>query len=342
MKGSEVVDPRSHYFVQRRRRFKFLEDWRRQRRSIARGADVRLSRSDARNAAVGFLCGGDSGVPMRMIDARIVELEPGERTSTHRHAHDAVCFVLEGQGVTTIGSERYPWLRWDALHTPAGSWHRHENTGTAKARLLAITDAPLVATFGLSRIDDIGDAPPEPDEPMVLPGTVGVAAYDAELAATARAWEERRTARRHTSFGELTLRSSPRGTRTALLVDRSLGYRTTGISIAMFQIPPGLSQAKHRHPGEALLYIVEGRGYSVIDDVRYEWGTGDGAIVNQYVWHQHFNSSPDDVATVIRMHMWESVIETMQAAMDPIALYEDEPGLEERMQAFVGEQPHDD
>jgi hypothetical protein len=34
--------------------------------------------------------------------------------------------------------------------------------------------------------------------------------------------------------------------------------------------------------------------------------------------------------------MWESVIEMMQAAMDPVALYEDEPGLEERMREVIG------
>ena len=77
----------------------------------------------------------------------------------------------------------------------------------------------------------------------------------------------------------------------------------------------------------------------------YHWAQGDGAIVNQYVWHQHFNGSPDKAATVIRMHMWESIIETMQAAMDPIPMYEDEPGLEERMRAFMGgenaEKPED-
>jgi gentisate 1,2-dioxygenase len=335
MKGSEVVDPRSHYFVQRRRRESFLDVWRRERRNIARGADLRLERSTMRGARVGYLCGGDSGIPMRMIDARVVELEPGERTSTHRHAHDAVCFVLEGQGVTTVGDRRYPWLRWDALHTPAWSWHRHENTGRTRARIFAVTDAPLIATLGLSRIDDIGDDPPAPDEPPSgRPSADG--GYDAELAAARAMWEERRSARRHTSFGDLVLRSSPRGSRTALLVDRSLGYRTTGLSIALFQIPPGGKQANHRHPGEALLYIVEGEGHSVIDGVRYDWREGDAPIVNQYVWHQHFNSSPDRVATVIRMHMWESIIETMQAAMDPIPLYEDEPGLEERMRELIG------
>jgi len=331
MKGTEVVDPRSHYFVQRRRRFKFLDEWRRQRRSIAHGADVRLERSETRRASLGFLCGGDSAVPTRVIDTRIIEIAPGETTSTHRHAYDAVCFVLSGQGETEIGSERYAWMRFDTLHTPAWSWHRHRNTGAEPARLIAITDAPLVKAFGLSRTDDIGDAPPPPDEPLRLGDLPGDGAYEREARAAAAAWRQRAGGRRHLSFGDVTLRPSPKGSKSALLVDGSLGFRTTGISIAMFEIAPGRSQSKHRHPGEAILYIVDGEGHSVIDGVRHEWKTGDAPIVNQYVWHQHFNDSRDRPATVIRMHMWESVIEMMQAAMDPIPLYEDEPGLEERM-----------
>ncbi len=132
------------------------------------------------------------------------------------------------------------------------------------------------------------------------------------------------------------LRESPKGSRSALLVDRSLGYLTTGMSMAMFVIPPGKAQAKHRHPGEAILYIVDGQGYSVIDGRRYEWRTGDAMLVNHWSWHQHFNGSRERPCSVIRMHMWESIIESMQAAMDS-TLYEDEPELEARVRALTGE-----
>jgi len=97
--------------------------------------------------------------------------------------------------------------------------------------------------------------------------------------------------------------------------------------MAMFQIPPGKAQARHRHPGEAILYIVQGRGYSVIDERRYEWEAGDAVLVHHYCWHQHFNADSERPAIVIRMHMWESIIQIMQAAMDPVPLYEDDPSM---------------
>ena len=331
----EAYDPKQHYFVQRMRRTSFLEDWRGRRRSIARGADVRLAASAARRAKVGFLAGGDSPVPMRAIDARILEIAPGTTTSTHRHSYDAICFVIEGSGTSEIGSGRHTWARYDTLHTPANVWHRHSNSGDRPARLLAITDAPLVEGFGLTSLEDIGDAPPPAEEPLRIPTDVEATTYGRQLARAKSSHDERVRARRHTRFADITLSASPKGSRSALLVDGSLGYRTTGLSMAMFEIRPGGAQSKHRHPGEAILFAVDGEGYSVIDDERIEWTAGDAPIVNRYVWHQHFNAASTRPATVIRMHMWESVIQMMEAAMDPVPLYEDEHGLEERMRAAV-------
>ncbi len=327
-------DPKSHYLVQRRRRFAFLEEWREKRREIAPGANVRLERSPVRGARVGVLVGDEAGVPTRVIDARLLELSPRARTSTHQHAHDAILFVVDGGGESDIGGETYRWSRHDALHTPAHLWHHHRNLTDRPARLLAVSDAPLVASLGLSRIEDIGDEAPRRQPRLELPRASAESSYERELASAAAMWEAHRTARRHTPFAEVELRTSPKGSRSALLVDRSLGYRTTGLSMAMFVIPPGKAQAKHRHPGEAILYIVEGEGYSIIEDRRYEWRTGDAVLVNHWSWHQHFNLSPDRPCTVIRMHMWESIIETMQAAMDA-PLYEDEPELEAKMREVV-------
>ncbi len=327
-------DPQSHYLVQRKRRWEFLDDWRERRREAAPAANVRMEGSPLRGARVGVLVGDEAAVPTRFIDARIIELAPRSVTSTHRHAHDAVLFVVEGSGESEIGAETYRWGRHDALHTPAHVWHRHRNESDRPARLVAITDAPLVRTLALSRIEDAGDRAPAAEEPPARRASSGESAYEREVEAAAAAWEERSSARRHTPFAEVVLRESPKGSRSALLVDRSLGYRTTGLSMAMFVISPGKAQSKHRHPGEAILYIVDGEGHSVIDGRRYEWRTGDAMLVNHWSWHQHFNASRERPCTVIRMHMWESIIESMQAAMDS-TLYEDEPELEARVRQLT-------
>jgi gentisate 1,2-dioxygenase len=336
------ADPQSHYYVQQNRRGGRLEQWRRDRSELRRGEEVEMVDSPVRNARIGMLAGPTTPMPTRIIDARILELAPGQRTSTHRHTHDAVLFVLSGSGRSVIGGQRVEWGEQDSLHTPAGVWHGHEATGAQSARLLVITDAPLVRALGLSSIEDIGhEAPPAPDAGPTPADTASTGTASADTDPTAadpsgygydlahRTLDSSGTtdARVHTAFSDVTLRTNPKGTRTALLVDSSLGYRTSGLSIAMFRIAPGQAQSKHRHPGEAFLYIVSGTGYSVVNEQRYDWGPGDIVMVHQYVWHQHFNADPDNPAVVLRVHMWESLIDIMQCAMDPVPLYEDDHAM---------------
>ena len=49
---------------------------------------------------------------------------------------------------------------------------------------------------------------------------------------------------------------------------------------------------KHRHQGGAVIFVLEGRGYSVVDGVRYDWEAGDLLLLpckEGGVEHQHFN-----------------------------------------------------
>ena len=52
---------------------------------------------------------------------------------------------------------------------------------------------------------------------------------------------------------------------------------------------------KHRHQGGLIIYVIEGKGYSIVDDERVEWETGDLLLLPirpKGVTHQHFNHEP--------------------------------------------------
>ena len=54
---------------------------------------------------------------------------------------------------------------------------------------------------------------------------------------------------------------------------------------------------KHRHQGGLVIYVIEGRGYSVVDDERIDWEAGDLLLLPikpNGVVHQHFNSAPGE------------------------------------------------
>ncbi len=54
---------------------------------------------------------------------------------------------------------------------------------------------------------------------------------------------------------------------------------------------PGGKSQKHGHVNEAAFYILDGEGYEIHDNVRYDWKAGDIAIVHNNCVHQHFNAS---------------------------------------------------
>jgi quercetin dioxygenase-like cupin family protein len=53
---------------------------------------------------------------------------------------------------------------------------------------------------------------------------------------------------------------------------------------------------KHRHQGGLIIYVIEGKGYSVVDGERCDWEKGDLVLLplrEKGVEHQHFNVDPD-------------------------------------------------
>jgi mannose-6-phosphate isomerase-like protein (cupin superfamily) len=53
---------------------------------------------------------------------------------------------------------------------------------------------------------------------------------------------------------------------------------------------------KHTHQGGLVIYVIEGKGYSVIDGERIDWAKGDLVLLPmkpEGVEHQHFNLEPE-------------------------------------------------
>jgi quercetin dioxygenase-like cupin family protein len=53
---------------------------------------------------------------------------------------------------------------------------------------------------------------------------------------------------------------------------------------------------KHRHQGGLVIYVISGKGYSVVDGERTDWKAGDLLLLPlrpDGVEHQHFNVDPD-------------------------------------------------
>jgi gentisate 1,2-dioxygenase len=326
----------THYDTQMERRAADVAEWDRNRKVMAYARNLRMSDTRLRNASYGTLIGVGGQVPSRVIDTRIIEIAPGERISTHRHVHTAELFVLEGEGYTVVNNRKFTWSKWDAFYLPTNAWHYTVNTGSSAAKFVSIGDAPLFDLFNIDRIEDIGQRePPGPFYPDTDLQRLAKTLKDHEQgeyerALIAAAENERclATGTLVTRFKEQTLLLNKKGTKSTFLVDITQGYHGTQLSMVFFQIAPGGWQSKHRHGGEAVLYAVEGKGYTVLDGQRYDWSTGDATLVSKWCWHQHFNADPNNVAVIIRMHMWESQYKLMSFCLSPLPMYEEPDRLD--------------
>ncbi len=95
--------------------------------------------------------------------------------------------------------------------------------------------------------------------------------------------------------GELEFKTDVQGT-SAQVVNSSLGFANSQIGAFIREIPVGWKSGKHKHNMEAIIMIIQGTGYTVIDGIKHEWKKGDVITIPPVAVHQHFNSSTKEAA----------------------------------------------
>ncbi|MFQ6017739.1 MAG: cupin domain-containing protein [Kiloniellaceae bacterium] len=100
------------------------------------------------------------------------------------------------------------------------------------------------------------------------------------------------------------------------IIHEKLGTKESCIEAYMQFLEPGKASGKHRHLSEEIVYVVEGRGYDLHWDVKFdcqdafewewedeprkfEWAQGDFIYVPPYCIHQHVNADSENEARII-------------------------------------------
>ncbi len=76
-------------------------------------------------------------------------------------------------------------------------------------------------------------------------------------------------------------------------------YLTQTLQVHFVELPPQSSNHGHGHQNEAAFYILEGKGYEVHDDLRYEWEKGDLVFVHTDSVHRHFNPNDEKAVALV-------------------------------------------
>lgn len=237
----------------------------------------------------------------------------GWKTLGHRHTVEAVIYVLQGKGHSIIDGVRYDWEEGDFISVPMFSWHRHLNTDSKDFIYVAATTGPLSLSLGLAVYEDerypeywVFGGKGEKSMESLIPGAVegnrvrmktesdrpsrnttdGL--YEEHLLFASREEQRRRAGQVLKKGRDIRFEITSMG-RLAYVIDPKTGFLMRVLGTLVAEISPGKNSGAHQHMYEEVNYILSGKGYSIIEDKRYDWGKGDVLCLPLFSWHQHFN-----------------------------------------------------
>ena len=66
---------------------------------------------------------------------------------------------------------------------------------------------------------------------------------------------------------------------------------------------PGEEVPNHRHNSYAIYHILQGRGYTIVENVKYEWEKGDTLSCPAWAYHAHYPQGDEDTIMYVVQDM---------------------------------------
>ena len=198
--------------------------------------------------------------------AGVQAILPNEIAPTHRHAPNALRFIMEGDGAyTAIDGERIAMQPGDFVVTPGWTWHDHGNLGTKPVVWLDGLDTAFADLFGAHFREDY------PEETQAVPRPAGVSSvlsYPYER--TRKALEKlAKGSKPHPSHGWRLRYTDP----------------TTGgdpfptMAVFMQWLPRGFAGREYRSTDGTVYCVAEGQGSIAIGETHFEFASKDVFVV---------------------------------------------------------------
>jgi len=266
---------------------------------VARGRDLEWIET-AQDSRTAMLIGEATGFPTQGTALVKAEIATGWRTGRHRHGEEAI-HILAGTGFSVIDGARYDWKPGTTLHVPYRAEHQHVNTGDTPAMYLSAQTQDLDLSAGVGRLEQLEEkaedrgelARRSPAESSQFATDGRRIALHLEDAIDEKA--RRQAGHAHPKAGK----GAHRHAGIWILMggsespsDETNGFRAKAAAMTnIFEEAPHSGSHRHTHT-EAMLYVLEGRGYSEIDGRRHDWEAGDAVHVPpRMTTHEHFNDS---------------------------------------------------
>lgn len=229
-------------------------------------------------------------------------MKPGEITPAHKHTASAHRFIMEGAGAyTVVDGHRITLGKNDYVLTPNGCWHDHGVVPEGKTCVWQDgLDIPLMNSLE-TNFYAVYDQPaqtaahPENDLPLSYGGGMvpeGIPAWNRPYSpAMVYRWDKTEAALRN--FAAVSAPNPFDGTIMRYANPLTGGWAMQTMGAQMQMLPAGFQGKAHRHTGNVVYNVAQGRGYSVIGGKRFDWQEHDIFCVPAWQWHEHVNLDPD-------------------------------------------------
>ncbi len=213
-------------------------------------------------------------------------LLPGESARPHRHSMNALRFVLDGNGASTVvDGKACPMDENDLILTPGWTWHEHVHSGSAPIVWLDVLDASLHRYLGTDAF--------EPGPVHDLPDRTADAAFE-----FANVLPETNDPTLHSpvfrypwATAAAAVAAAPRGpdgARRVRYVNPATGGATMSLlDCTLLEIDGGRETAAFRTSSHAVVAVVEGHGRTQSDDASVTWGPKDVFSLPSGQWMIH-------------------------------------------------------
>jgi len=221
------------------------------------------------------------------LTAALQILLPGEKARPHRHTMNALRFVIEGGGASTIvDGKDCPMEEGDLVITPGWTWHEHVHHGSAPIIWLDALDAPLHRYLGTDAFEPgpTHDLPNIPsDAAFATPNVVpDLGEQITSFSPVFRyPWAAARTA------VSVAPRSKDGSRRVRYINPINGGSTMPLMDCYLTQIDGGTETIRFRSTSSAVCLVCEGRGESRIGENTFQWEAHDVLSLPHGNWITH-------------------------------------------------------
>jgi mannose-6-phosphate isomerase-like protein (cupin superfamily) len=239
--------------------------------------------------------------------------------------------ILEGEGFSIINGQRFNWHKSSTLQIPFWAEHQHFNTGNVPVLILHGMCFDLEAFLRVARIEQIETCGPNdpsriaamPEESSQYYPDGSRAIIHLEQAPTNK--EKLPDGESYNPQGAIAATKNQHDFSNYLVVPKN-GFRAVSVAITNRWIEPAFHESgRHKHL-EAVVYAIEGQGFTDMQGKRIPWQAGDVLYVPPAMWeHQHINENPSSITQIrIGFNIRQWVTSIWPQGFTSTRIYDDE------------------